>query len=37
VQAAVAAGAGTGAAFGIYPGKPDDSIMLYRLNSAETA
>ncbi|MTW32908.1 hypothetical protein GM655_08725 [Pseudoduganella danionis] len=33
----VAAGAGTGGhTFGIYPGKPDDSIMVYRLNSAET-
>lgn len=33
----VAAGAGTGGhAFGIAPGKPDESIMVYRLNSAET-
>jgi uncharacterized repeat protein (TIGR03806 family) len=33
----VAAGAGTGnRPFGIMPGKPDDSIMLYRLSTAET-
>jgi hypothetical protein len=32
----VAAGAGTGGrSHDIAPGKPDDSIMLYRLNSAE--
>ena len=32
----VAAGAGTGGrSFGIMPGKPDDSIMLYRISSAE--
>jgi len=33
----VAAGAGTGGrSYGIMPGKPDDSIMLYRISSAET-
>jgi len=33
----VAAGAGTGGrSYGIMPGKPDDSIMLYRIESAET-
>ena len=33
----VAAGAGTGGRqYGIMPGKPDESIMLYRLASAET-
>jgi len=33
----VAAGAGTGGrGYGIMPGKPDDSIMLYRLSTAET-
>lgn len=33
----VAAGAGTGNfKYGIYPGKPDESIMTYRLNSFET-
>lgn len=32
----VAAGAGTGGrSFGIMPGKPDDSIMLFRISSAE--
>ena len=35
-QPPVAAGAGTGGrSFGIMPGKPDDSIMLYRISSAE--
>ena len=33
----VAAGAGTGGnAFGIHPGKPDDSIFVFRLKSTET-
>ena len=33
----VAAGAGTGGhGYGIAPGKPDESIMVYRLSSAET-